>query len=340
MEVAPLPEVLFEYLPEHAPTLFHYTNPAGLLGILTYKQLWLSNVAFLNDAEKYSYGLNLIKQVIKDEYDEDLFLHFHFNQLSPTFSMSLTENGDLLSQWRGYCPNGGYSLAFDKEQLSTMLKQKAGTDQKWLSIGPCIYDEEKQRDLIKFHILDNVLSSVGDWRRFMERERVHKAILPLLVDLSQKEREERLSANEQAQLAHLTQELERVGKPNNNQDLSTAKFHMLVYQRFEMNLRKYIGLLKHPAFAEEKEWRIFYSNQLRTHPLEDENIEYREGKSTLIPYLKIQLAHGDECVRIVKAFVSPGPQQELARISCKALLRKHKSPEADVQNSEIPYRTW
>ena len=33
-------------------SLCHYTNLAGLIGILESKQLWASNVAFLNDREE------------------------------------------------------------------------------------------------------------------------------------------------------------------------------------------------------------------------------------------------------------------------------------------------
>jgi hypothetical protein len=58
-------------------------------------------------------------------------------------AFSLSEEGDLLSQWRGYCPaSGGYSLGF----RSTALRSIAH-DQD-LVLGPCLYESKDQLPLI------------------------------------------------------------------------------------------------------------------------------------------------------------------------------------------------
>ncbi len=75
-------------------------------------------------------------------------------------------------------------------------------------------------------------------------------------------------------------------------------------------------------------------------PLLDQNVGFREGRSTLIPYGKVPLAAGDNRVHIANVVVSPGPQQELAQIACEAFLKRNGSADAVVENSKIPYRNW
>jgi hypothetical protein len=103
-------------------------------------------------------------------------------------------------------------------------------------------------------------------------------------------------------------------------------------------------LLKHPSFEAEQEWRIIYKNpayaRYPSSALYDANVEFREGRSTLIPYIKIPLATGEDRVRLTKVFVSPGPQQELARTACRAFLSRYSLISGDVENSDIPFRNW
>jgi hypothetical protein len=55
------------------------------------------------------------------------------------FVCSFSGEGDLLSQWRGYCPNGsGFSLGFKFSKLKECAKQ-----QRFL-IRPCSYDKIEQ----------------------------------------------------------------------------------------------------------------------------------------------------------------------------------------------------
>ena len=60
------------------------------------------------------------------------------------FVTSFTENGNLLSQWRGYCKhNQGVSLGFRLEVL-----QKSAADAKFV-LGRCIYDINKKHKLAR-----------------------------------------------------------------------------------------------------------------------------------------------------------------------------------------------
>jgi hypothetical protein len=48
-----------EPAPESRETVWHYTNAAGLLGILRSNVLWATDAFFLNDAAEVTYGIDL-----------------------------------------------------------------------------------------------------------------------------------------------------------------------------------------------------------------------------------------------------------------------------------------
>jgi hypothetical protein len=141
------------------PPLYHYTSAAGLLGMLDKKALWCTQLNFSNDAVESIYARGLIEGVMR-EYkglmptvgstyspDPNPAKDFSSLNLPLVFTFSLSEAGDELSQWRGYCPTGGYSIQFDSQQLSAMLKREG------LSIGKCVYKLEDQKKFIRKHII-------------------------------------------------------------------------------------------------------------------------------------------------------------------------------------------
>jgi hypothetical protein len=141
------------------PPLYHYTSATGLLGMLDKKALWCTQLNFSNDAVESSYARELILEVMR-EYpgvaptagstyspERDSRKDFSSLNLPLVFTFSLSEAGDELSQWRGYCPTGGYSIQFDPQQLNAMLKREN------LSIGKCVYKREDQIQFIRKHII-------------------------------------------------------------------------------------------------------------------------------------------------------------------------------------------
>jgi hypothetical protein len=141
--------------PEH---LYHYTSIHGLKGILTERSVWASQIHFLNDVQEFKYSLSILEKVL-DELLKELarepkdFLFYSFMrglllasylEKSPICVFSLSEKGDLLSQWRGYCPpGGGYSIGFRSDLLIQSLKTHD------LCIKPCIYNETEQEATVK-----------------------------------------------------------------------------------------------------------------------------------------------------------------------------------------------
>lgn len=134
------------------PPLYHYSDAGGFLGMLTSRSLWFSHIKYLNDSDEWFYALRLFEQVLQ-EYNGFRNLRNPYDYVKEThslhnhFTFSFSEQKDLLSQWRGYCPNGGYSFCIDDWHLDQMVLEHE------LVFEPCIYDEEEQKDFIRTRII-------------------------------------------------------------------------------------------------------------------------------------------------------------------------------------------
>lgn len=122
------------------PILYHYTTIEGLKGIVESKCLWATNYRYLNDTEEIRHGLKITKELVADRLkntksdetkpflktisvhlDAQIAFEGNLNYYVTSFSSA----PDLLSQWRGYCPNSdGVCIAFllEGETLNSINK--------------------------------------------------------------------------------------------------------------------------------------------------------------------------------------------------------------------------
>lgn len=110
--------------------LYHYTSMEGLLGIVRSGNVWASDSRYLNDTTDSTYLISVLKNHVakritaasgsdKKAYEELLSELEKPNEFD-VFVASFSANGDLLSQWRAYCPGGiGFSIGFDSNALRT-----------------------------------------------------------------------------------------------------------------------------------------------------------------------------------------------------------------------------
>lgn len=105
--------------------IFHYTNLSGLLGILSSKEIWASDCHFLNDGSELLYAQNLFFSEFK-KLDLPPLEGGGYRLPRPMadqFGVYITcfcENGDLLSQWRGYGSDQCYSIGFSIKDLRSL----------------------------------------------------------------------------------------------------------------------------------------------------------------------------------------------------------------------------
>jgi hypothetical protein len=105
--------------------IYHYTTIPGLIGIVSNCELWASDCQFLNDGTELSYARDfffaeLQKLGIPTLEEEGFVPPGRSLQNFRIFVTCFCEDGDLLSQWRGYGVDQGYALGFDTETLEAL----------------------------------------------------------------------------------------------------------------------------------------------------------------------------------------------------------------------------
>jgi hypothetical protein len=127
--------------PKDGTLLFHYTTLDGMLGIFDSWSLWGTDVRFLNDFREFEHekalltrgasrALELVADEIASDPEQKLRRHIQgiTRMLEPwpseqvreaIYVACFCEDGDLLSQWRGY-GTAGVSLGFLPEQLESL----------------------------------------------------------------------------------------------------------------------------------------------------------------------------------------------------------------------------
>jgi hypothetical protein len=137
----------------------HYTTISGVMGILTSESLWATNIKFLNDEHEFQHALDLIKELLptsrisREEPNNPVHNSFITTvtekidaldtyRCDSVFTLSFTEETDLLSQWRGYCPsNNGYCLVIDTPKLYESLQGHFDS----VRFVKCVYDLDQKK---------------------------------------------------------------------------------------------------------------------------------------------------------------------------------------------------
>lgn len=149
---------------------YHYTSAVGLIGIFSNRVLWASDCMFLNDRNELHEFEDVCEAVIADngagfprETLDGVQAVLDSRRGLSTLSVSLSEEGDLLSQWRAYCPReGGYSIGFKPDFWK---KLKASFSFSFLK---CIYDEPGQRRALEELIAMMEPSTRKGWKDSFE----------------------------------------------------------------------------------------------------------------------------------------------------------------------------
>jgi hypothetical protein len=105
--------------------LHHYTNAAGLIGLLDTGKLWASLATHLNDSAEIVFGQRLIRERLEEAAEDHGEVRALIGQLglaerplwSDIYIVSFSAAGDLLSHWRAYADSRGYMLTFDVDRL-------------------------------------------------------------------------------------------------------------------------------------------------------------------------------------------------------------------------------
>lgn len=129
--------------------LWHYTK-ADALGCVLHENRILATMAdYLNDRSEFVHAF--------DFYFDEKSLTPDFEESQFPFIFSLSEQGDLLSQWRAYAYPKGVAIGFDKKELDAIATNSN------MNLMDCVYDEgDKKRILEKIPPSMSLGVSFGD----------------------------------------------------------------------------------------------------------------------------------------------------------------------------------
>lgn len=112
--------------------LYHYTDGAGLLGIVESGRVRLTDIFGLNDPSEIRHGIDRACTILEEESKQGhraagLFaqqfkelMDAHIADMARFFVACFSRSGDDLGQWRAYATNGsGFALGFDGTILET-----------------------------------------------------------------------------------------------------------------------------------------------------------------------------------------------------------------------------
>jgi len=312
-------------------SFFHYTDAAGLIGIVSSDSLYATDYRYLNDstegglirnyimpifeAEDATISRELVKQgFLRSNYYEELgnranqleaesqyrSLVKGFDNVSPFFVVSFCRHAansyeyqhGLLSQWRAYADSAGFAIEFDETELD---KQAALELKNFAYVG---------------YRSDDVVYEAHD-KKFIAED--YKGVAGEMVRLV---------------FESVGKDVSKVtGRKNANEVLlkyaQTAPF------------------LKHRSFREEAEYRMVFVC-LRASKIPDgeersiKEIKVRQKAGLLIPY--IELFGTENMSAAVKSIiVGPHPLQDKQEEAAKMFLES-EALEVPVRKSEIPYR--
>ena len=215
----------FEYTKSNPPSeLFHYTNGDSVLKILKSGCIHATESTYLNDPYERVYGENLLVEKINNLSD----LKFKNKVLEAlksnsekgkflTFIFSLSENPNILSQWREYAYQGkgsiiGFdsSVIFDRAGFGEFALRNINLDKLPREITfsfhllKVIYDKNEQNELIDMFLeksytywLENKLNEEDEYNifSFTLNHRLKELLTILKHPSSIEEREWRIVAS-------------------------------------------------------------------------------------------------------------------------------------------------
>jgi len=297
----------------HEPErLYHYTTPAGLLGISESRKLWATHIRYLNDSTEYVHAIEVAHKVVLKRSDltpqEVEFFGYLLGKSeigawirsrlfgADFYVTSLTKAPDLLSQWRTYAPKSGYCIGWKVEAIQRVANQTG------FMLRECIYDLDVQSSRISVVVEES-----------LNRLRT----TPVSVDFNG-----------------------AFWSPRDESELTAYAELSRQTEAFDAAFAEVACICKHPSFSEEREWRLVssrYPNGRRPVP------KYRVGKSVLIPFIEVDMdferlgvLEADAQTRII---CGPSPEIDLAQQAALQLFGGWRGGAWTTQ-SKVPYRDW
>jgi hypothetical protein len=184
-------------LQEVPPTIYHYTDDAGLRGILESGRLWLSDIFKLNDPSELRHGFSHAVDILNSKAESGhrstkifakqfaTILERGMEGTAHYFVCSFSSDGNDLGQWRAYADNGrGYALGFDGKALENAFTKENGVPIPHNSTHHVIYNDAELADIHR-RMIENMFPLIsGPNGRRMDGPTINAYMMDLSVSLS------------------------------------------------------------------------------------------------------------------------------------------------------------
>jgi len=284
--------------------LYHYCSNDEFCSIITNSTIWLSSLSLSSDSMEGKLVAGLISEMAKsDSLDEITIQRLQsyvslLEKVIEGLGFCLSEEGDLLSQWRGYAEDAsGVSIGFSKDYLDKLSKASLNTGVSGFTLQKVEYDRDLQKELIK-PTYDKIKELINKGALKMPR-------MQSLLDLKSQQ--------------EIDIENEEIKK-----EFSALSVTIL-------SLFGSLFLLKTKAFREEREWRLI--SYLVKSP--DDQCLFRPSPDKIIPYRIYPLLDLDEDP-IVKIVL--GPKNKTPECFIDSFLKQNKFKNVSVIHSDASYR--
>jgi hypothetical protein len=284
--------------PKHEGLLYHYTTQEGLLGILESKQLWATHYRYLNDASEGQ----IVSKLLFDELANRIGDEGVISQ-GETILSEITSQDVYVTSFS----EDGNLLSQWRAYSGNFGGYSIGFSTNYLeAIGKHFFNNISGPHYLPDNPLIRCQYFIDDVERQL-KEKIKKAVDSYI--------------NEQEEIIRTY--AERTGC------LTPAAIALKHFRDFSREC----AITKDYAFHEEREWRLV----VNLHQFGYDGF-FRQGRSMLIPYLKIPLTCPEQRPEIKRIFIGPCPNPAEARKSIKMLLNKQNIWNVDIKDSMIPYR--
>ena len=291
--------------------LYHYTTLGGMRGILEERSYWYGHASSLNDSNEIQYGRRVISDVLNDvmkrqsredvrEFQRQLLLQVQaFGEgMFHIFLVCFCKSENLLSQWREYADRGG---------------------------GYCLGFEFSSATRFTSSLEKLAEGKIPYLRKVIYEEEDQRGLVTSYVDAVTTAAKNSLDS--------------RSASHCSDQSIYSLPVMATMMAMQAVNLLLDMLLcLKHPAFKEEREWRLL---RVTNEDHEPENIHFRESAAGLVPYRPTHVYDMEERGQAVFPLrsISFGPMLDSVRTNAAiALLLHHIAADLHPIALPSPYK--
>ena len=238
--------------------LYHYCSNDAFVSVVNSRSVWLSSLTLSNDSmEGRLVNATVMRVAERDKLDvnsqQRLRESLEFSErFFDGLGFCLSEEGDLLSQWRGYADDArGVAIGFGKTYLDALAVTSKSSSAAGFVVHKVEYEPTRQEALVE--------PTYAEIRKLIAAGAFRRPGLQSLLD---------------------SRTQEQIG--SDDKEIQAANRELII------RLRDFLPMLfqlKAEAFREEREWRLV--SMLGGRKFED--CLFRSSRGKIIPYRSFQL---------------------------------------------------